>query len=152
MTESKPKKKFKWGWADTVIAVSLICLAVVGGTVYLGTVSKPAEELQNDKAACTNFNSALAAAYETQNYEDFYYTLFRGAYKGIDESTEGTDLNKAFAELAQLETYVDPAYYEGILVTVGDATSKIQAGCSEVLGVTFETTAPGITPLPTPTN
>ena len=152
MTESKPKKKFKWGWADTVIAVSVICLAVVGGTVYLGTVAKPELVLQDNKNACTNFNAALASAYKTDNYEDFYYTLFRGAYKGIEESTEGTELNKAFAELAQLETYVDPAYYEGILVTVGDATSKIQAGCSEVLGVKFETTAPGITPLPTPTN
>lgn len=152
MTESKPKKKFKWSFADTIIAVSVVCLAIVGGTVYLGNVTKPELVLQDNKDACTHFNSALAAAYKTDNYEDFYYKLFRGAYKGIDESTEGSELNKAFAELAQLESFVDPAYYEGILVTVGDATSKVQAGCSGILGVEFQTGAPSIAPTPTPTN
>ena len=152
MTDSKPKKKFKWGWADTIIAVSVISLAAVGGTIYLGTVAKPAQEAQNERDACTNFNTALAAAYKTDNYKDFYYTLFRGAYKGIDESVEGSQLNADFTDLAQLETYVDPGSYEGILVTVGDATSKVQATCSTILGVQFETGAPTISPSPTPTN
>ena len=152
MTETKPKKKFKWGWADTIIAVSVISLAAVGGTIYLGTVAKPAQEIQNEKDACTHFNASLAAAYKTDNYKDFYYTLFRGAYKGIEESNEGSALNSDFTALAQLETYVDPSSYEGILVTVGDATSKVQATCSAILGVQFETGAPTISPSPSPTN
>ena len=152
MTDSKPKKKFKWGWADTIIAVSVISLAAVGGTIYLGTVAKPAQQAQNEKDACTHFNTSLAAAYKTDNYKDFYYTLFRGAYKGIEESVEGSALNSDFTDLAQLETYVDSSSYEGILVTVGDATSKVQATCSTILGVEFKTGAPTITPSPTPTN
>lgn len=152
MTESKPKKKYKWGWADSIIAVSVISLAAVGGTIYLGTVAKPAQLIQNEKDACTNFNASLAVAYKTDNYKDFYYTLFRGAYKGIEDSVEGSELNKAFVDLAQFEGYVDPANYEGILVTVGDATSKVQASCSTILGVQFQTGAPTIAPSPTPTN
>lgn len=152
MTESKPKKKFKWGWADTVIAVSVVCLAVVGGTIYLGTVAKPEIMAQSDKEACTNFNTALSAAYKVDNYEDFYYKIFRGAYAGIEESNEGGDLNKDFVALAQLESFVDPAYYEGTLITVGDATAKVQATCSAILGVKFETGAPTVAPTPSPTN
>lgn len=152
MTDSKPKKKRKWSWADTVITVSVICLAAVGGTVYLGTVTKPAELAQNEKTACTNFNAELSKAYKTDNYKDFYYTLFRGAYKGIEESVEGSELNKAFSELAQFETYVNESTYTGILITVGDATSKVQAECSAILDVQFEQQTPTISPSPSSTN
>ena len=152
MTESKPNKKRKWGWADTVITVSVISLAAVGGTIFLGTVAKPAQQAQNEKDACNHFNTALASAYKTDNYKDFYYTLFRGAYVGIDESVEGDELNSNFTELAQLETYVTPDAYEAILVTVGDATSKVQATCSAILGVKFATQTPTISPSPSATN
>jgi uncharacterized lipoprotein NlpE involved in copper resistance len=131
-------------------------LAGVGATVYLGVVAKPQQIVQSQKDACNHFNSALADAYKTDNYKDFYYKLFRGAYKGIDESIEGKELNKDFASLAQLETYIDPANYEGILVTVGDATSKVQADCAVILGVKFASQTPAISesPMatPSPTN
>jgi hypothetical protein len=154
MTESKPKKKFKWGWSDTIIAVSVVCLAAVGGTVYLGTVAKPAQLIQSEKDACTNFNVALGEAYKVDNYKDFYYKLFRAAYKGIDESIEGKELNNDFMALAQFETYIDPANYAGILVTVGDATSKVQADCAVILGVKFASQTPtiSVSPTPSPTN
>lgn len=148
MTESKPKKKRKWGWADTVIAVSVVCLAAVGGTIYLGTVEKPAQELRDQKEACTNFNLALEAAYKEENITDFYYTLFRGAYKGIDESVEGTDLNQRFIDLAQFEAYVEDESAETMLETVGEAAVAVQATCAAILKVEFSTP----TPAPSSTN
>jgi hypothetical protein len=71
MTKETAKKKFKWGWSESVIAVSLIGLAVVAGTVYLGTVEKPAQEARDENMACTNFNLALENAYKTTNINDF---------------------------------------------------------------------------------
>lgn len=142
MTSKQPKKKYKWGWADSVIAVSVIGVLLVGGTVYLGTVEKPAQELRDEKLACENFNTALQNAYTKDNITDFYFTLFRGAYKGIDESIEGKELNDAFIALAQLEAYVDKESAEGMLETVGDATSMVQATCSQLLDVKFSTPAP----------
>lgn len=142
MTSKQPKKKYKWGWADSVIAVSVIGVLLVGGTVYLGTVEKPAQELRDEKLACENFNTALQNAYTKDNITDFYFTLFRGAYKGIDESIEGKELNDAFIALAQLESYVNNESAEGMLETVGDATSMVQATCSQLLDVKFSTPAP----------
>jgi hypothetical protein len=142
MTSKQPRKKYKFGWADAVIAVSLIGLAAVAGTVYLGTVEKPAQDLRNEKAACENFNRALENAYKTENITDFYYTLFRGAYKGIDESIEGKELNDNFIALAQLEAYVSKESAEGMLETVGAATSMVQATCAQLLDVQFSTPAP----------
>lgn len=142
MTSKQPKKKYKWGWADSIIAVSVIGVLLVGGTVYMGTVEKPAQELRDEKLACENFNTALQNAYTKDNITDFYFTLFRGAYKGIDESIEGKELNEAFIALAQLEAYVDKESAEGMLEPVGDATSMVQATCSQLLDVKFSTPAP----------
>ncbi len=142
MTSKQPKKKYKWGWADSVIAVSVIGIALVGGTVYLGTVEKPAQELRNEKLACENFNKALQDAYTKDNITDFYYTLFRGAYKGIDESVEGKELSDSFIALAQLEAYVSKESEEGMLEPVSDATSLVQANCAQLLDVQFSTPAP----------
>ena len=142
MTSKQPKKKYKWGWADTVIAVSVLGVALVAGTVYLGTVEKPAQELRNEKLACENFNKALQDAYTKTNITDFYFTLFRGAYKGIEESIEGKELSDNFIALAQLETYVSKESEETMLETVSDATSMVQATCSQLLDVKFSTPAP----------
>ncbi len=146
MTRKQPKKKYKWGWADSVIAVSVIGVALVGGTVYLGTVEKPAQELRDEKVACENFNKALQDAYTKDNITDFYYTLFRGAYKGIEETVTGKEINDQFIALAQLESYVNNESAETMIGPVGDATQLVQATCSQILGVTFET------PAPVPTN
>ncbi len=142
MTSKQPKKKYKWGWADSVIAVSVIGIALVGGTVYLGTVEKPAQELRNEKLACENFNKALQDAYTKDNITDFYYTLFRGAYKGIEESVEGKELSDSFIARAQLESYVSKESAEGMLEPVSDATSLVQANCAQLLDVQFSTPAP----------
>lgn len=142
MTSKQPKKKYKWGWADSVIAVSVIGVALVGGTVYLGTVEKPAQELRDEKVACENFNKALQDSYTKDNITDFYYTLFRGAYKGIEESVEGKELNDSFIALAQLESYVSNESEEGMLEPVSDATSLVQANCAQLLDVQFSTPAP----------
>jgi len=146
MTSKQPKKKYKWGWADSVIAVSVIGVALVGGTVYLGTVEKPAQELRDEKVACENFNKALQDAYTKDNITDFYFTLFRGAYKGIEETVTGKEINDQFIALAQLESYVNNESAETMIGPVGDATQLVQATCSQILGVTFET------PAPVPTN
>jgi len=146
MTSKQPKKKYKWGWADSVIAVSVIGVALVGGTVYLGTVEKPAQELRDEKVACENFNKALQDSYTKDNITDFYYTLFRGAYKGIEETVEGKEINDQFIALAQLESYVNNESAETMIGPVGDATQVVQAPCAQILGVTFET------PAPVPTN
>jgi hypothetical protein len=146
MTSKQPKKKYKWGWADSIIAVSVIGVLLVGGTVYLGTVEKPAQELRDDKVACENFNQALEAAYTKTNLQDFYFALFRGAYKGIEETVEGKEINDQFIALAQLESYVNNESAETMIGPVGDATQIVQATCSQILGVTFET------PAPVPTN
>jgi hypothetical protein len=146
MTKETTKKKFKWGWSESVIAVSLIGLAAVAGTVYLGTVEKPAQEARDEKVACTNFNLALENAYKTTNINDFYYTVFRGAYVGIDETVEGKTLNGQFIALAQLETYVNNESAETMIEPIGEATQMVQATCSEILGVTFTT------PTPVPSN
>lgn len=147
---ARAKKKFKWGWSDSIIAVSVISLAFVGYTVYLGTVEKPAQELRDQKEACTNFNVALQAAYEEETITNFYYTLFRGAYKGIDESVEGTDLNQRFIDLAQFEAYVEDESAETMLETVGEAALAVQGTCAAILEVEFST--PTSTPAPTSTN
>ncbi len=133
MPKKEAKKKYKWGWADTVIAVSLILIALVGLTIYSGTVGKQQAEQKSDQTACENFNTALGNAYKTTTAKDFYWVLFRGAYAGIDQSREGTGLNTDFAHLAQLEAYVDNTTWDSMLVTVGDATSKVQADCATVL-------------------
>lgn len=142
MTSKQPKKKYKWGWADSVIAVSVLGVVLVAGTVYLGTVEKPAQELRDEKLACEHFNQALQNAYKEENITDFYYTLFRGAYKGIEESIEGKELNDGFIALAQLEAYVSKESEETMLETVGDAASLVQATCSQLLDVDFSSPAP----------
>ncbi len=124
----------------------MIGVALVGGTVYLGTVEKPAQELRDEKVACENFNKALQDAYTKDNITDFYYTLFRGAYKGIEETVTGKEINDQFIALAQLESYVNNESAETMIGPVGDATQLVQATCSQILGVTFET------PAPVPTN
>lgn len=135
MPKKEPKKKYKWGWADSVIAVSIILIALVGLTVYQGTIGKDQQQKADDKAACTHFNTALSAAYKKTTAKDFYWTLFRGAYKGIDETRDGTSVNTDFVALAQLEAYVDNTTWNSMLVTVGDATSKVQADCAVILKV-----------------
>ncbi len=133
MPKKEAKKKFKWGWADTVIAVSVILIALVGLTVYAGTVGKQQAQQQSDKVACENFNTALGNAYKTTTAKDFYWVLFRGAYAGIEQSREKTALNTDFSHLAELEAYVDNTTWDSMLITVGDATSKVQADCAVVL-------------------
>lgn len=142
MSTKQPKKKYKWGWADSVIAVSVIGVLAVAATVYLGTVEKPAQDIRSEKLACENFNTALKASYDKATLTDFYYTLFRGAYKGIDESIEGKNLNDRFIALAQYEFYVSKESEEGMLDPVGEATARIQATCSEFLDVEFATPKP----------
>ena len=151
----KQKKPFKWSWADTVIAISVACLLLVGGVIYAGTVVKPQQEVQSDKDACTNFNTALGNAYKTTTAKDFYWVLFRGAYKGIEETREGTEVNDDFIALAQLEEYVNNTTWNSMLITVGDATSKVQADCAVILDVDVNGWNPSIphaTSSPTPTN
>ena len=150
MAKETTKKKFKWGWSESVIAVSVIGVVAVAGTVYLGTVEKPAQEARDEKVACTNFNLALQDAYTKNNLTDFYYTLFRGAYKGIDETAEGKNLNERFVALAQYEVYVSKESEETMIDPISEATLAVQATCSEILGVTFST--PTSTPTPAPTN
>jgi hypothetical protein len=153
MPKKEAKKKFKWGWADTVIAVSVILIALVGFTVYQGTVGKEQAQKQSDKAACINFNTALSNAYKTTTAKDFYWVLFRGAYAGIEATRDGTDLNKAFVALAQLEEYVNNTTWNSMLVTVGDATSVVQADCAYVLDAKvnqWSTEVPHASTTPTP--
>lgn len=164
MPKSDTKKKHKWGWADSIIAISVVLIALVGFTIYSGTVGKQQAEKQSDKTACTNFNTALGNAYKATTAKDFYYVLFRGAYAGIDQTRDGTTLNKDFISLAQLEEYVDNTTWNSMLVTVGDATTAVQADCAYILGVNvkgWSTTIPHggssatpnsseITPTPTP--
>lgn len=147
---ARAKKKLTWGWANSIIAVSVICLAFVGYTIYLGTVEKPAQELRDQKLACENFNAALQTAYEKESITDFYYTLFRGAYAGIEQSVEGTDLNQRFVDLAQFEAYVEAESAETMLETVGESAMAVQGTCASILNVELATPAP--TPTPTATN
>ena len=135
MSKNEAKKKRKWGWADSVIVISVALIALVGFTVYSGTVAKDQANKANDKTACTNFNTALGNAYKATTAKDFYWLLFRGAYAGIDQSREGTTLNTDFVNLAQLEAYVDNTTWNSMLVTVGDATSAVQADCAIILKV-----------------
>ncbi|MFM6962848.1 MAG: hypothetical protein ACKOWJ_01060 [Micrococcales bacterium] len=135
MSKKEAKQKRKWGWADSVIAVSVALIALVGFTVWSGTVGKQQADQQSDKTACVNFNNALSNAYKTTTAKDFYWTLFRGAYAGIDQTREKTAINDDFIALAQLEAYVDNTTWNSMLVTVGDATSAVQADCAVVLKV-----------------
>ena len=135
MPKKEAKKKRQWGWADSVIAVSVALIALVGFTVWSGTVGKEQAQKQSDKTACVNFNTALSDAYKATTAKDFYWKLFRGAYAGIDQTTEGTQLSDDFIALAQLEAYVDNTTWNSMLVTVGDATTAVQADCAYVLNV-----------------
>ena len=154
MPKKEAKKKFKWGWSDTVIAISVILIALVGLTVYEGTVGKEQAQQQSDEKACKDFNTALGNAYKTTTAKDFYWVLFRGAYAGIDATRDGTDLNQSFVDLAQLEEYVNNTTWNSMLVTVGDATTKVQANCAVVLKVklnNWSTSVPHATDTPSPT-
>lgn len=92
------KKKRKFGFADVVIIVSVLCLAFVGGTVWYGTNVAPEIGKKKDVAACIAFNNGLAKAHKafTSNDNKGYIDEF---FKGNDAAMQAADPNGSLNEL-----------------------------------------------------
>lgn len=129
-------------WRNALIAVAVLALLAIGGTVWWGVVQKPVELKAKNIAACETFNTALGEAYKEQTVTDFYFKLFRASYAGIDNSTDGSELNDAFITLSKWEAIVAEDQSEEALQSVGMDATHVQAVCAGLLGVSVQSPTP----------
>lgn len=142
------KKKRKFGWADAIIILSVLCLAFVGWTVYYGTNIAPKLGADMDKKACVAFNDGLGKAHakfmanDNQGYIDEFF-------KGNDAALTAADPHGSLTQLltqvgmqrlsvnydmdaATLMSYLEPL------------ATQVQGDqyCAAILGVTIQAPSP----------
>jgi hypothetical protein len=151
---SKPaapaKKKRKFGFADVVIIISVLCLAFVGWTWYYGANIAPAQGASMDKKACIAFNDGLAKSHKafTSNDNKGYIDEF---FKGNDAALNAADPNGSLTELlTQVGMQRLSINYDMDAVTlmnyIEPLAQRVQGEdyCATILGVTIQ--APSASP------
>ena len=150
----QPKKRRKFGFADVVILVSVLCLAFVGGTWWYGTNVAPVEGKKKDVAACIAFNTGLGKAHAafTANDNKGYIDEF---FKGNDAAMKAADPNGSLNELLiQVGMQRLSINYDMDALTLMNYLEPLanrvqgEAYCATILGVKISTPQPTVTPTP----
>ena len=143
------KKGFKWGWNESIIAISAVALLSMGGLVYYGTVEQPKIDKAANVAACKTFNEGLAkaealmapdAAKNDANIKAD--ALFNNLFAYNDKAYEqvaNKDLEAAFGDLAFAALSVN-ADQDWVLIqaTLSEKVVEIQNQCGVILDATVE--------------
>jgi hypothetical protein len=147
---SGPEKKgFKWGWNETIIAISAVALLSMGGIVYYGTVEQPKIDKAANVSACETFNEGLAKAEALMAPESAKTdpavkadALFNNLFAYNDkayEKVQNKDLEAAFGDLAFAAMSVN-ADQDWVIIqaTLTDKIVEIQNQCGVILDATVE--------------
>jgi hypothetical protein len=112
---SAPAPKSGRAWKLSLIALSVVFVLAVGGTVFYGTVVQPAQNKAADLKACNYFVVGYAKARmgfvkEAQSkdhtpnlataIENYITPLYEGNHKAYDAANPDGDLSSALSELA----------------------------------------------------
>lgn len=145
----KPRKPYRFGWADAVIIVSVLAIAGVGATVWYGVNEAPKVGRDADSKACVAFNEGLGkaqAAYMATKDTGKYLDEF---FAGNDKALEAADPNGALitllTEVGMQRLSVNADMGEVAIQYMEQGALEVQTDCADILDVTIEST-------PTPTN
>ena len=150
-TKTSGKKKRKFGFADAVIIISVICLAFVGWTWYYGANIAPAQGASMDQKACIAFNDGLAKAHKafTSNDNKGYIDEF---FKGNDAALTAADPRGSLTELlTQVGMQRLSVNYDMDAVTLMSYLEPLaqqvqgEQYCATILGVKISTQSPAPT-------
>ena len=144
-----PKKPFKWGWNETIIAISAVALLSMGGIVYYGTVEQPKIDKAANVKACETFNEGLAKAESMLATDEAKSdpkikadALFNTLFEYNDRAynlVKNKDLEAALGDLAFAAMSVNADQDWAIIqATLSDTIVSIQEQCGVILDATVE--------------
>lgn len=144
----KAKKPFKWGWNETIIAISAVALLSMGGIVYYGTVEQPKIDKAANVLGCQTFNQGLANAEELLATDEAKAdadikadALFNNLFEYNDKAYEqvhNQDLQAAMGDLAfaAMSVNADQEWVQ-IQATLSSKIVEIQSQCGVILDATI---------------
>jgi hypothetical protein len=145
----KPRKPYRFGWADVIIIISVLTIAAIGATVWYGTTQAPIDGRDADSKACIAFNeglqkaqSAYMATKDTAKYLDKF---FAGTDKALEVADTEGSLITLLTDVGMQRLSVSPDMGEVAVQYMEQGAFEVQTDCADILGVTIEST-------PTPTN
>ncbi len=145
----KPRKPYRFGWADVVIIISVLTIAGVGATVWYGVNEAPKVGRDADSKACIAFNEGLQKAQgaymATKDAGKYLDEFFAGNDKALEAADENGSLISLLTEIGMQRLSVTPDMGEVAVQYMEQGAMQVQTDCAEILGVTIEST-------PSPTN
>lgn len=145
----KAKKPFKWGWNESIIAMSAVALLAMGGIVYYGTVEQPKIDKAANVSACETFNEGLAKAEALLATDEAKAdsaikadALFNNLFAYNDkayEKVQNKDLEAAMGDLAFAAMSVN-ADQDWVIIqaTLSEKIVEIQNQCGVILDATVK--------------
>jgi hypothetical protein len=145
----KPRKPYRFGWADVVIIISVLTIAAIGATVWYGTTQAPIVGRDADSKACIAFNEGLQKAQSaymaTKDAGKYLDEFFAGNDKALEAADPEGALITLLTDVGMQRLSVSPDMGEVAVQYMEQGAFEVQTDCADILDVTIEST-------PTPTN
>ena len=148
-SQKKPRKPYRFGWADAVIVVSVLAIAGVGATVWYGVNEAPKIGRDADSKACIAFNEGLTKAQSaymaTKDASKYLDEFFAGNDRALEAADPNGALISLLTEIGMQRLSVTPDMGEVAIQYMEQGALEVQTDCADILNVTIEST-------PSPTN
>ncbi len=149
MSAKKPRKPYRFGWADVIIIISVLTIAAIGATVWYGVNEAPKVGRDADSKACIAFNEGLQKAQSaymaTKDAGKYLDEFFAGNDKALEAADPEGALITLLTDVGMQRLSVTPDMGEVAVQYMEQGAFEVQTDCADILDVTIEST-------PTPTN
>ncbi len=149
MSAKKPRKPYRFGWADVIIIISVLTIAAIGATVWYGVNEAPKVGRDADSKACIAFNEGLQKAQSAymapQDAGQYLDELFARNDKALEAADPEGALITLLTDVGMQRLSVTPDMGEVAVQYMEQGAFEVQTDCADILDVTIEST-------PTPTN
>ncbi len=149
MSAKKPRKPYRFGWADVIIIISVLTIAAIGATVWYGVNEAPKVGRDADSKACIAFNEGLQKAQSaymaTKDAGKYLDEFFAGNDKALEAADPEGALITLLTDVGMQRLSVSPDMGEVAVQYMEQGAFEVQTDCADILDVTIEST-------PTPTN
>ncbi|MFM5905226.1 MAG: hypothetical protein ACKORF_03875 [Micrococcales bacterium] len=142
------KGKRPSNWTIAISAIVAIFVISVAGTIYYGTVIKPAEDLAATKKTCTTFANGKAAAErafldeasrtdqepnELTAVSNYMKELFKGTDAAFKLSVGDSPVQSALVELSVKRLSIQANQGQTALMTLDQAATQVTTACAAAL-------------------
>ena len=140
-------KKFN-NWTIAIVVIAVIFVVSIAGTVYFGTVVKPAQNLEATKKTCTTFADGKTAAErafldeasrtdqkpsELTAVTNYMKELFKGTDAAFKTAINDSPVQSALVQLSVKRLSIQATQGETAIMTLDQAATDVTTACAAAL-------------------